>query len=117
MGILIYIAVYLGFAFTNSAFYVWPLFAIYGFYIALTDGIAKALVGSYIEKEQAGTAYGVLQTTISIFTLLASVIGGFLWQVISPQATFLFAAGCALLALGLFLAYGKIRVKEDLIEH
>ena len=116
-GILIYIFVYLGFAVTNNAFYVWPLFAIYGFYIALTDGISKALVGSYIKKEQAGTAYGVLQTTVSIFTLLASVIGGFLWQAIGPQATFLFGAGCAMSALGLFLVYGKLGLKENLVEN
>lgn len=82
---------------------VWILFGIYGFYIALTDGVSKALVGSFIQKQEAGTAYGILQTTTSLFTLLASVIGGFLWSVVSPTATFIFAAICALTAFVLFI--------------
>lgn len=102
-GILIYAAVYLAFAFVGNKALIWPLFAIYGFYIALTDGISKALVGSFIKSDIAGTAYGVLQTTISIFTLLASVIGGFLWSAVSPEATFLFGAVCAISAFFLFL--------------
>lgn len=107
VGILIYTAVYLGFALTGNKSFVWPLFAIYGFYIALTDGVSRALVGSYIKSGVAGTAYGVLQTTVSVFTLLASVIGGFLWMAIAPEATFLFGAICALLAFGLFAIFEK----------
>ena len=107
VGLLIFAAVYLMFGFIDNKSLVWPLFAIYGFYIALTDGVSKALVGSLIKSEIAGTAYGVLQTVTSIFTLLASVIGGFLWSVISPQATFLFGAICAISALILFISQRK----------
>ena len=102
---MIYAAVYFAFAFVDNKSFVFLLFAIYDFYIALTDGVSKALVGDFIKSDVAGTAYGVLQTTISIFTLLASVIGGFLWSAISPAATFLFGAVCAMAAFGLFLFY------------
>lgn len=81
---------------------VFALFAVYGFYIALTDGVSKALVGSMVQKEQAGTVYGVMTTTTSIFTLAASIIGGLLWSAISPAATFIFAAFCAALSLFIF---------------
>ena len=108
VGLLIFAAVYFMFGFIDNKSFVWPLFAIYGFYIALTDGISKALVGSFIKPEVAGTAYGVMQTVISIFTLLASVIGGFLWTAISPSATFLFGAGCAVLAFILFISQKKL---------
>lgn len=112
-GVLIFVLVYTGFALTGDKFFIWPLFAIYGFYIALTDGISKALVGSLIKTEVAGTAYGVLQTVTSIFTLLASVIGGFLWSAISPQATFLFGAICALAAFFLFVFQNKLTTSYD----
>lgn len=110
-GVLIYAVVYLGFALAQNEMAIWPLFAIYGLYIAFTDGVAKALVGSFIKEDIAGTAYGVLQTTISIFTLLASVIGGFLWSAISPSATFLFGALCAIAACFLMLLNSSATIK------
>lgn len=109
VGLLLYAAVYIGFAFIPSASFVWLLFAVYGVYIALTDGVSKALIGSFITKEQSGTAYGVTQTISSFFTLLASVLGGFLWSVVAPQATFIFGAACALLSFFLFLRTNPLK--------
>jgi MFS family permease len=102
-GIFIFSLVHLGFALNQTRVLVWPLFMIYGFYTALTDGVARAWVGEFINKNEAGTAYGVMNTIISVMTLLASVIGGLLWTFISPTATFLFAAGCALISLIVFI--------------
>jgi len=102
-GIIIFTLVYLGFALDRNGIFVWPLFAIYGFYIALTDGVSKAMVGSFINKEEAGTAYGVMNTVTSLFTLLSSVIGGFLWSFIAPPATFYFAVICAAVSIPIFL--------------
>ncbi len=102
IGIIIFAFAYLGFAFNTNPIFVWVLFAVYGFYIALTDGVSKALVGSMIKKEEAGTAYGVMTTTMSICALFASIIGGILWSAISPEATFIFAAFCAVISLFIF---------------
>jgi len=102
-GIIIFVLVYLGFALNKSGSLVWLLFGVYGFYIALTDGVSKAIIGSLISKEQAGTAYGALTTITSAFTLAASVIGGFLWSAVAPSATFIFAVVCALLSLVIFI--------------
>ncbi len=103
-GVVIYVVVYAGFALNRSAIGVWILFAIYGLYIALTDSVSRALVGSFItdEKDAAGI-YGLLQTVISIGLVLASVIGGILWSVVGAWATFAFASGCATTALLVFL--------------
>jgi len=104
-GILIYSIVYLGFAVNKNPLMVYLLFAIYGLYIAFTDGVSKALIGEYIKPKDAGTAYGVLQTVISVFTLFASVIAGIIWSRFSPGATFIFGAFCSLLAYFLFLIF------------
>ncbi len=104
-GVIIYICVYLGFAINSSKLGVWVLFAIYGLYIALTDGVSKALVGQYVDKKDSGAIYGLLQTVTSIGLLLASVIGGLLWSVVGPRATFAFGAGAAGLALLVFTCF------------
>ncbi len=102
LGIMIYILVYLGFAFTTNSLAIWPLFAIYGGYIALTDGISKALASDFIAKEKAAGAYGTMQMLMGIATFFASLIGGLLWSSIGSSATFLFAALCALVSIIFF---------------
>lgn len=108
-GLVIYALVYIGFALNQNTQMIWVLFAVYGAYIALTDGVSKALIGSFISKDQAGTMYGMTQTIVSVATLLASVIGGALWTTIGSQATFLFGASCAMLA---FLCYLPLMKKK-----
>ncbi len=102
-GVIIYVLVYIGFAFNKSTANIWWLFAVYGLYIALTDGVSKALVGQYISKKEAGGIYGLLQTINSAGILLASIVGGLLWSTIGPWATFAFGAVAAGLALLVFL--------------
>ena len=89
---------------------MWVLFTIYGLYIALTDSVSRALVGSFITNEnEAAGIFGLLQTVTSIGLVLASVIGGILWTLIGSWATFAFAAGCAILALLVFLLADRKR--------
>lgn len=102
-GLVLYAFVYLGFAFTSHPIFIWVLFVLYGFYIALTDGISKAIIGKLTTTDKAGTVYGIFYTTTSIATLFASIIGGFLWSIFGPAATFLFAVACALLSLASLL--------------
>jgi MFS family permease len=100
--------VYIGFALNRSVIGVWVLFTIYGFYIAMTDSVSRALVGSFIENDnEAAGIFGLLQTIISIGLVSASVIGGLLWSLVGSWATFTFAAGCATLALLVFLLAGR----------
>jgi MFS family permease len=108
-GLIIFSLVYLGFALNTSRFGVWVLFAIYGFYIAMTDGVAKAWIGKMIDKERAATAYGTVYTVTSMFTVLASVIGGLLWSFYNPSFTFIFAAICSIISLFVFLFLKEIR--------
>jgi len=110
-GIILYLVVYAGFALNHTTTAIWGLFAVYGLYIALTDGVSKALVGQYIDKREAGGIYGLLQTITSIGILLASVVGGILWSAFGAQATFSFGAASAVLALLVFV-YGSIIQKR-----
>jgi len=103
-GWVTYGFVYLGFAFANSGWQVWTLFALYGLYYAATEGVAKAMVADLVPEAQRGTAYGLFNAAIGITALPASMIAGALWQGVGgwsgfgPAAPFLFGAGMALLA-------------------
>ncbi len=102
-GLAVFAAVYLGFAVAPSAWAVWPLFAVYGVYIAATEGVARAWVGDHVSGRASGTAYGVFSAASGAALLLASVAAGLLWSQVSPAVPFYVGAGAAGLAAPLLL--------------
>ncbi|OIN93209.1 MAG: MFS transporter [Anaerolineae bacterium CG1_02_58_13] len=107
-GWLAYGLVYLGFAFSQTGWQVWALFAFYGIYYAATEGVAKALIADLVPESQRGTAYGLYAAAVGLTALPASLIAGVLWQGLGPwngfgaSAPFAFGAAMALLAGVLF---------------
>ena len=108
IGWLAYGLVYLGFAFSQTGWQIWMLYALYGMYYAATEGAARALVADLVPQEQRGTAYGLFNAAIGVTVLPASLIAGLLWQGagawtgFGASAPFLFGALMALLAGILF---------------
>jgi len=99
LGWLIYALTYFGFALASTSWQVWLLFASYGVYYGLAEGVARAFVADLVPEERRGTAYGLLHGIVGGTLLPASVIAGWLWQAISPAAPFYFGAGLASLAM------------------
>jgi MFS family permease len=97
-GFLIFALVYAGFAAARDAWAVWPLFVVYGAYIAFTEGIGKAYVSDLVGVERRGSAMGLYNASTGVMLLLSSVIGGALWDLVGPAATFAFGASTAALA-------------------
>lgn len=77
---------------------LWLLFALYGLFLAATEGVEKALVADMAEPGQQGTAYGWFNLAAGIMLLPASWCFGWLYQAISGTAAFEFGAGCAALS-------------------
>jgi MFS family permease len=102
-GLLVFGLVYLGFAVAPGSWAVWPLFAVYGAYIAATDGVARAWVADQVPGRAIGTAYGVFSAATGGALLLASIAAGLLWSHVSPAAPFVLGASGAGLALVLLL--------------
>ena len=99
LGWLIYALSYLGFAVASASWHMWLLFALYGVYYGLAEGVARAFVADLVPEDRCGTAYGLFHGVVGITLLPASVIAGWLWQAISPAAPFYFGAGLAFLAM------------------
>ncbi|MCX9082496.1 MAG: MFS transporter [Candidatus Methanoperedens sp.] len=102
-GFLIFSLVYLGFALANQSYQVWILFAVYGFYMAMTEGVSKAFVVDMVPPEKKGTAIGLYYTATGLLALASSIIAGFLWDKIGVSAPFLFGSAAALVAVVMML--------------
>jgi len=99
MGWFIYALVYLGFALTTDLWQMWLLFAAYGVYYGVVEGVARAFVADLVTEEKRGTAYGLYHGVVGLTLLPASLIAGWLWQAFSPAAPFFFGAALAFLAM------------------
>jgi MFS family permease len=103
LGLLIFAAVYAGFAFNRAPHAVWLLFAVYGCYTALTDGVGKAYASKLVSPELRATGMGVYHMSTGIATFAASAAAGLLWQAFGFRAAFVYGAAMALAALLLFV--------------
>ena len=99
LGWFIYALVYLGFALASEMWQVWLLFALYGVYYGIVEGVARAFVADLVPEEKRGTAYGLYHGVVGLTLLPASLIAGWLWQAYSPAAPFYFGAGLAFVAM------------------
>lgn len=96
-GCLLYSVVYLGFALFQAPSAIWFLFAMYGVYNAMTDGVGKALVADLSPPEMKATTLGLHAMLTGIALLPASWIAGWLWQWLGAPAPFYFGSALALL--------------------
>jgi len=107
LGWGIYAGIYLGFALTSEVWQIWLLFAGYGIYYGLVDGVARAFVADLVPGEKRGTAYGLYHGVVGLVLLPASLIAGWLWATYSPAAPFFFGAGLAALAVAGLMIFIK----------
>jgi MFS family permease len=99
LGWTVYAVVYLGFAVASSLWQVWLLFACYGIYYGIVEGVARAFVADLVPEEKRGTAYGLYHGVVGLTLLPASLIAGWLWDAAAPAAPFYLGAGLAFIAM------------------
>ncbi len=97
VGYLTYGVVYLGFAIASPP-QLWGLFATYGVYVALTEGVEKALVSDIAPLDLRATLIGLHAMFVGVGLLPASVLAGFLWDAFGAPAPFYFGGAMGLLA-------------------
>ncbi|MEA2599867.1 MAG: hypothetical protein QOF89_859 [Acidobacteriota bacterium] len=97
-GWFVYAAVYFAFGRAWTQWQAWALFAVYGLYFGLTEGVEKALVADLVPKDRRGAAFGWYNLALGIGALPASLLFGFIWDRWSSTAAFDFGALVALAA-------------------
>ena len=103
-GWMVYALVYLMFGHASDAWHVWVLFAIYGLYFGLTEGVERALVADLVPTQRRGAAFGWYNLAIGLGALPASIIFGAMYDRFGAPTAFTVGAGAALLAsVGLWI--------------
>lgn len=97
---------------THNGALLFLLFAFYGLFMAATEGVEKALVADLAPEGLRGTAFGWFNLTAGLLLLPASIVFGWLYEVISPFAAFAFSSGCALLAAVLLWSWVGITAPD-----
>lgn len=95
-GLLLFVVVYIGFAFNQSFIIYFLLFALYGGYAAATESISKAWITNLVNRTQTASAIGTYSGLQSIAALIASSLTGVLWYNFGARPTFLITAAITL---------------------
>jgi len=97
-GWLVYASVYFAFGRAGAQWQAWALFAVYGLYFGLTEGVEKALLADLVPTDRRGTAFGWYNLAIGLGALPASLLFGALWDRWGSATAFDFGALLALTA-------------------
>lgn len=97
-GFGVFALVYFGFGLYINRATVWVLFAVYGFYMAMTDGVSKAYISDMTGQESRATAIGLYYCVTGILTLFSSLIAGLLWAYVAKSAPFVYGAVTAFIS-------------------
>ncbi len=112
-GWVVYALVYGGFAIADRHWHAWALFAVYGIYFGLTEGVEKALVADFAPAYLRGSAFGLYHLAVGFGALPASLLFGLAWERFGAGAAFAFGAGLALLASVLLAALNVKRPQTN----
>jgi len=97
-GWSVYALVYFAFGQAAHQWQAWALFAVYGVYFGLTEGVEKALVTDLVPEGKRGSAFGWYNLAIGLGALPASVLFGAIWDRFGSDVAFTFGALMALVA-------------------
>lgn len=117
LGFVLFAILYYGFGAASNTKAIWVLFGLYGLFMGLTEGIQKAFLATIIPRDFKATAFGVFNTIVGLAMFPASLIGGWLWDHVSPSATFYFGAITASLSALLFVIFIAAIKKDETRGH
>jgi MFS family permease len=102
-GWCVYSLSYLGYGFAANELQIWLLFAFYGLFYGLTEGVEKALLADMADPALRGAAFGWYNFAIGAGAFPASLLFGMIWERSGGVAPFLFGAALSGIAALLLL--------------
>ncbi|MBU0732330.1 MFS transporter [Patescibacteria group bacterium] len=113
-GYLLFAITCLGFGLFESFPVYIILFIAFGIVFAMTDGTQRAYVSDLAEENVRGTALGTFHTAISVTTLPAGLLAGWLWDINMDYPFYYGAVFAGIAFIGLL--FFKDRNKADLVK-
>jgi MFS family permease len=107
IGYIIFGLTSFGLLFTSEFYLLLMMFILYGIFYALIDGVQRAFVVDLAPHKFKGTALGTFHTVVGLVALPGGIIAGSIWDIISPQVTFVYALILTILSIILFIFVKK----------
>jgi MFS family permease len=85
----------------------------YGLYQGIIRSVGKALASDYVSESHRASAIGWYNTTIGVSGLVASLIGGWLWDHVGHPAVFAFGAVAAAVGIIACMALIPASVRRE----
>lgn len=98
-GLMIFSVVYAGMGFGADRVLGFVLFAVYGVYMASTEGISKAWIARVVPANETATALGLFSSVQSIALMMASSFAGAIWALFGAGVAFWLTAAASLITL------------------
>lgn len=89
---LIFLIVYIGFAYTKSIILITILFVLYGVHQGSIRSIGKAFASDFVPQKFRASSIGWYSTTVGLSGLIASIAAGQLWDNVTHSAVFVYGA-------------------------
>jgi MFS family permease len=89
---IIFLIIYLGFALTRNIILIGFLFAFYGLFQGIFRAVGKAFASDFVPEQLRASGVGWYSSTVGVLQLIASIVGGLLWDQISHTAVFWYGA-------------------------
>jgi len=109
---LYYAVIYFLFGIAGALWAVWTLFAAYGIYYGLSEGVLRAYIADLVEPDYRATAYGIFNTGIGLALVPASIIFGAVWDAFGNKWAFIVSAAFSMLGFAIFLVSLGFRRKR-----
>jgi MFS family permease len=109
ISFLYYALIYFLFGLTHSSSIVWLLFACYGVYYGLSEGVFRAYIADLVHESNRATAYGIFNTGIGLALFPASLITGLVWDKFGSQLAFFICSGFSILGFLIFVLSFKLK--------
>ncbi len=93
---MVFAIAYLGFALTQNIVLVAGLFVFYGLYQGVFRAVGKALASDFVPERLRASGIGWYSATLGLLQLVASVVGGLLWDRVGHAAVFYYGAAFAI---------------------
>jgi len=111
LGMLLFLAALSGFAFFPSTLMMFFVFALLGFFMAISETVPQTLIVRSLNRSQYASAIGTYRGLIGVCALPANLVAGILYTftIFSSPATFIFSIATTIMGIVLI----AILVKEQ----
>ena len=89
---IIFLITYVSFALTKSIVVIAALFAFYGLFQGIFRTVGKAFASDFVPEHLRASGVGWYNSTVGLLQLVASIIGGLLWDHLGHTAIFYYGA-------------------------